>query len=142
MLSTSTVARVIVGLTGPKRKTMKRGSPGNTFSVVLGHKYQTSACCDGSLGRILEGWPAVCDLAIEAHRAFRNHVIVGWDMAWTDDGPMVIEGNSNLEIAFPQRVHHLPFGEDRLGELLHYHRVRLEKELGSVAIDAEPVRAQ
>jgi Sugar-transfer associated ATP-grasp len=71
-------------------------------------------------GRVLENWPAVRDLALKAHRVFKHRVIVGWDIALTPDGPMVLEGNTNLDVMFLQRVHDCPAGDTRFGELLNY----------------------
>jgi Sugar-transfer associated ATP-grasp len=71
-------------------------------------------------GRVLKNWPAVRDLALKAHRAFKHRVIVGWDIALTPDGPMMLEGNTNLDVMFLQRVHNCPAGDTRFGELLNY----------------------
>ncbi|HEX2889016.1 sugar-transfer associated ATP-grasp domain-containing protein [Vineibacter terrae] len=78
------------------------------------------------LGRRIEDWPALRDLARRAHGAFRNRIVIGWDMALTTDGPMVIEGNSNMDVSFIQRAYRDPIGRSRLGELLAYHLSRLE----------------
>ena len=32
-------------------------------------------------------------LCIKAHRLFYNHFIIGWDVAITDDGPLIVEAN-------------------------------------------------
>ena len=79
-------------------------------------------------GRILEEWPAVRDLAIRAHAAFLHRVLIGWDLALTDKGPVVLEGNTNLDVMFLQRVHDAPIGRSRMGELMNYHLEALEAE--------------
>ena len=79
-------------------------------------------------GRILEEWPAVRDLAIRAHAAFLHRVLIGWDLALTDKGPVVLEGNTNLDVMFLQRVHDAPAGRTRMGELMNYHLEALEAE--------------
>jgi hypothetical protein len=45
-------------------------------------------------GRSLPHWRKACDLAIEAHRAFASMVSVGWDVAITAGGPILVEGNA------------------------------------------------
>ncbi len=71
-------------------------------------------------GRKLENWPAIGDLALKAHRAFRHRVVVGWDIALTRHGPVMLEGNTNLDVMFLQRVHDCPAGDTRFGALLNY----------------------
>jgi hypothetical protein len=77
------------------------------------------------LGRVVEDWPALKDLALRAHAVFRNRIVIGWDLALTTEGPMVIEGNSNMDVSFIQRAYRDPIGHSRLGELLAYHLTRL-----------------
>lgn len=77
------------------------------------------------LGRRIEHWPALRDLAVRAHRLFANRIVIGWDLALTPEGPMVIEGNSNMDVSFIQRAYRGPIGRSRLGELLGYHLSRL-----------------
>jgi Sugar-transfer associated ATP-grasp len=72
-------------------------------------------------GRILHDWPSIRDLAISAHAAFPHRLLVGWDIALTGKGPVVLEGNTNLDVMFLQRVHDAPIGKSRFGELLNYH---------------------
>jgi hypothetical protein len=76
-------------------------------------------------GRVLQNWPAIRDLALRAHRAFKHRVVVGWDIALTPDGPMMLEGNTNLDVMFLQRVHDCPAGDTRFGELLNYQILQL-----------------
>ena len=51
-------------------------------------------------GVALEGfqmprWNEACDLAINAHRALKQLVCIGWDIAILDSGPVIVEGNDN-----------------------------------------------
>ncbi|CAN5436510.1 hypothetical protein BH09PSE6_BH09PSE6_01140 [soil metagenome] len=69
-------------------------------------------------GRVLASWPAIKDLALRAHRRFAHRVIVGWDIAATDEGPVLLEGNTNLDVMFPQRAYRQGFGRGPLGPLL------------------------
>jgi hypothetical protein len=72
-------------------------------------------------GRILEGWHDIAELSLAAHRAFPHRMLVGWDIALTDKGPVLLEGNTNLDVMFLQRVHDAPIGSSRFGALMNYH---------------------
>ena len=76
-------------------------------------------------GRILAAWPAVREAACAAHRAFTDRILLGWDIAVTPQGIVVIEGNALPDVAFLQRVHRQPIGRSRLGPLLRGYLDRL-----------------
>jgi hypothetical protein len=82
-------------------------------------------------GRIVPCWDAVAALAERAHRVTRDRVLVGWDIAITPTGPLLLEGNSYPDVHYPQRVHRRPFGAMRLGQLLSHHMGRLEQKWDS-----------
>jgi glutathione synthase/RimK-type ligase-like ATP-grasp enzyme len=72
------------------------------------------------VGRKLPLWEETKALAVQAHRAFADRVLVGWDIAIANEGPVVVEGNSSPDLDITQR-----FGEPvcatRFGELLAWH---------------------
>ena len=72
-------------------------------------------------GRVLHDWRGIRELAISAHNAFPHRMLVGWDIALTENGPVMLEGNTNLDVMFLQRVHDAPIGQSRFGELVNYH---------------------
>jgi len=76
-------------------------------------------------GRRVSGWKALAELAIEAHRLFADRVVIGWDMAWTPEGPVILEGNSNMDVAFIQRCYDTSLGRSPLAPLLAHHLDRL-----------------
>lgn len=76
-------------------------------------------------GRRIENWAAIADLAKAAHRSFLDRMIIGWDIALTPDGPVLIEGNSYPDTHFLQRVHRQLIGDSPLGPLLRHHLRRL-----------------
>ncbi len=78
-------------------------------------------------GRVLDTWPAIQALALAAHRAFPHRILVGWDIASTVDGPVLLEGNINLDVMFPQRVHRQGFADSPLGPLLQHHLATLAR---------------
>jgi len=71
--------------------------------------------------RHVSNWPAVTDLARRAHRAFIDRTVIGWDIALTPDGPMLIEGNAYPDTEFLQRVHRQLIGKSPLAPLLTRH---------------------
>lgn len=77
-------------------------------------------------GRALPLWDETCELVREAHRAFADWVVIGWDVAVTADGPRLVEGNSGPDIDLIQRPMRKPFGNARFGELLAHHLNRPE----------------
>jgi hypothetical protein len=78
-------------------------------------------------GREVPCWDAVAALAERAHRVTRDRVLVGWDIAITPSGPLLLEGNSYPDVHYPQRIYRRPYGEMRIGELLRHHMGRLER---------------
>lgn len=80
-------------------------------------------------GRILEGWREISDAALAAHRVFSARVLVGWDIAWTPEGPVILEGNSNPDVSYFQRVSRTPVGRSPLGPLLNVHLGELTARL-------------
>jgi len=76
-------------------------------------------------GRIIQDWAGIRDLAIAGHHAFIQRMLLGWDVALTPNGPVLIEANAYPDTEFLQRVHRQPIGESKLGDLLAYHIARL-----------------
>lgn len=73
------------------------------------------------LGRVLPRWCETVEVAERAHAAFAGRVFIGWDIAITDDGPVLIEGNAAPDVDLIQRPCGTPLGSSRFGELLDYH---------------------
>jgi hypothetical protein len=80
-------------------------------------------------GRIVPFHRELAEVAIKAHGMVPERVMIGWDMAVTQDGPVMLEGNSFADPVFPERVFAQPLGHMRLGELLHFHMDRVEAQL-------------
>ena len=82
------------------------------------HHPDTGAAIEG---RVLPLWSETVALACRAHGAFAPHLIVGWDIAITSKGPILIEGNGAPGIDLLQRAYRTPIGNSRLGELMVFH---------------------
>ena len=61
--------------------------------------------------------------AESAHRAFSDRIMVGWDIAITPDGLLVVEGNGSPDLDIMQRAYRRGWMTDRLGQLLSHHVV-------------------
>ena len=75
--------------------------------------------------RILTHWPAIAAMAIRSHQAFSHRLMIGWDIALTPHGPIMLEGNTKFDVMLLQRVQDKPAGETRFGELLEFHLEKL-----------------
>jgi hypothetical protein len=72
-------------------------------------------------GRVLPLWTEAKALAASAHQHFKDRVVVGWDIAILEDGPIIVEGNGNPDLDILQRFMPIGFHEHRFGQLLAYH---------------------
>ena len=61
------------------------------------------------------------ELARQAHRAFPDRIMVGWDVAMLKDGPMIVEGNGKPDLDIHQRVERAPLGKSRVAELIVFN---------------------
>lgn len=69
-------------------------------------------------GRMLEGWEMVSELAVRAHTVFKDRLFVGWDIALTQSGPMIVEGNSSPDLDIHQRASRRGMMDGRFADLL------------------------
>ena len=76
-------------------------------------------------GRVIEHWPAIAAMATRCHAAFSHRLMIGWDIALTPNGPIMLEGNTKFDVMLLQRVHDRAAGHSRFGELLAYHLPKL-----------------
>jgi hypothetical protein len=76
-------------------------------------------------GRVLPDWEAAKALVIEAHaRAFADYALIGWDVGFAPDGPILIEGNGKPGVLMPQRAGRRGLGGQRYGELIRLQLAR------------------
>lgn len=81
-------------------------------------------------GRLVAQWPQVAALAEAGHRVLIDRTVIGWDIALTAEGPVIIEGNAYPDTHFLQRVHRQMIGESPLAPLLSQHLARLGNHAG------------
>jgi Sugar-transfer associated ATP-grasp len=72
-------------------------------------------------GRTLPLWERTKRLALAAHREFADRVVIGWDIAILEDGPVLVEGNGNPDMDILQRFMPEGLKEHRFAQLLAYH---------------------
>lgn len=67
---------------------------------------------------VLPDWDAALRLVKAAHNACFNFVFVGWDVAFTPDGAMVLEGNTNWSPGTYQTLSGKPLGLTKFADIL------------------------
>ncbi len=75
-------------------------------------------------------WEETKVIALKAHSGSAA-VFVGWDIAVTPDGPVLLEGNSYPDVDFPQRVRRIDIGHSLLGAPLHAAMLNLERRIAT-----------
>ncbi len=72
-------------------------------------------------GRSAPQWEDAFRLAQRAHKVFEDRVIVGWDIAPAEDGPIIVEGNGSPDLDIGQRTTRSGLADSRLSRLLSHH---------------------
>lgn len=90
-----------------------------TGKIGIGYTYEP--LCDGYsihpttaeaiADRVLPDWNKVLDLVRSAHGHFSGFVFLGWDVALTEQGPILLEANSGWEVLMIQKPQQQPLGK-------------------------------
>lgn len=72
-------------------------------------------------GWALPDWKTVLQHIEVAHRACSNFIFVGWDLAFTDHGLMLLEGNANWNAGEYQLLSGEPLGHTKFTYILEAH---------------------
>jgi hypothetical protein len=72
-------------------------------------------------GKIVPCWDEAKALAVAGHRHFKDRVVIGWDIAVLEDGPIFVEGNGNPDLDILQRFMPVGLRQHRFAELLAHH---------------------
>lgn len=75
-------------------------------------------------GRVLPRWAEFVELSCRAHGYFKDRLIIGWDIALTPNGLLIVEGNSAADVDNIQRPHRAPLGLSRYAEIAIWHLER------------------
>ena len=93
-------------------------------------------------GTRLPYWKELKNLGRRAHQAFADRVLIGWDIAITAAGPVIIEGNRGPDLDIMQRFQEFGFyHEHRLCELIAHHlqmrgHIELRAHCSTVGMDS------
>lgn len=79
-------------------------------------------------GRELPFWQQTKELLCRGHAAFPDRITIGWDVAITDQGPVIVEGNVQSGCDMIQRTHDTPAGIGRLAECYAHHIQLAERQ--------------
>jgi hypothetical protein len=66
----------------------------------------------------LPNWDVALRHVKAAHKACPNFVFIGWDVAFTPDGPTILEGNTNWSPATYQTLRGEPLGLTKFADIL------------------------
>lgn len=66
-------------------------------------------------------WDRLRPFAEHAHRGFSDRVLIGWDIALTADGPILVEANGAPDLDIMQRPFRRGLMRERLAQLLAHH---------------------
>lgn len=69
----------------------------------------------------LPHWDEAVSLVLRAHRTFPNIAFIGWDVAFTDKGPLLIEGNQGFGAESLQVTHGKPLSATLFGDYYIQH---------------------
>lgn len=64
-------------------------------------------------GVTVPDWPRIREMVCRAHRELPGIVFIGWDVALSDRGPLLMEANLNWEATMIQLAHDQPLGKTR-----------------------------
>ena len=70
------------------------------------------------LGRELPYWDQAIKLVLAAHDLFPTAFSLGWDLAWTAEGPTLLETNLGWDVASLQRLHGSPLARTEFSPLV------------------------
>lgn len=71
--------------------------------------------------RILPDWAHTLELVTQAHRVFTGCVLIGWDVALSQEGPLLLEGNTGWDVPTVQQPQRRPLGHTPMVPILQAH---------------------
>lgn len=108
---------------------------------ILGRAYTYKLVCQGMdkhpdnqaliTGRHLPDWQETIRLALRAHQLFPNYLFLGWDIALTENGPVVLETNECWDALTVQRAHQQPLGKTAFVDICLERLASLKADTGA-----------
>ena len=68
-------------------------------------------------GTILPYWQEALAMVTSAHEMFKKFKLLGWDVGFSEFGPVILEANRNLDIVLSQKPGSRPIGSTRFAGL-------------------------
>ena len=84
------------------------------------------------VGTTIPNFKAVVDLSLEAARVFDSIRIVGWDIAPTDEGGVIVEGNYAPDFKLVQMAERRGIFDKRMADFLAWCKVAKTKHEGEI----------
>lgn len=91
-------------------------------------------------GRRIPFWHEALALALATHAQLRSPYIIGWDVAVTERGPVILEANKSPDVEIEQRLNG-PWGNGRFGELLVHHLTAGQLATSAAVAQSPPAQA-
>jgi hypothetical protein len=91
---------------------------GAKSSNAKAHNGSDNACMDQYPALTLPDWHVALQHVKDAHRLCSHITFVGWDIAFTSDGPVLLEGNANWSADEYQSLSGEPLGHTKFAAVL------------------------
>lgn len=105
-------------------------SPVDMMTGELGCAFRIQPFCQGYeqhpltkdviKGRILPDWHQALDLVLKTHACLQGYVFLGWDVALTPDGPLLLEANAGWDMILMQSPQQMPLGQTRFSHIFRW----------------------
>lgn len=76
-------------------------------------------------------WLETINLVTQAHNYFTQYLVIGWDIIITDQGPVILEGNSQPGLCYMQKANLKTLGEMDVGSAMASYVKKAERYLYS-----------
>ena len=117
-----------IGIVSPINK--ETGKLGDGWLLrPLAIQYQNHPSTNGLItGRKIPFWGEAVELTLKAHAELDDFISLGWDIAFTEKGPLLLEGNIAWDIDIIQRPHNMPFGKTKFAEMVLSRLIELKNQ--------------
>ena len=106
-----------LGISSPIDLSSGKLGPGYSYSPFLDPVDTHPDTGETIVGLKVPRWQELRELALKAHAKLERYVFVGWDVAVTDEGPLLLEGNANWDVLMIQKAHQQAITEFSFGPI-------------------------